>query len=92
MRPSWPAGLRRHHPGAPGGPGPRRALPVDLLTVPPGAAWDEGSDWPPVSRERAAAMTNLAGMVQARAARAGQRERPARRRGGQAGAAGPERS
>jgi hypothetical protein len=36
-------------------------------------------------------MTNLAGMVQAQAARAGQRERPARRRGGQAGAAAPGR-
>jgi ribosomal protein L4 len=39
-------------------------------------------------------MTNLAGMAQAQAqaARAGQRERPALRPGGQAGAAGPERS
>jgi hypothetical protein len=37
-------------------------------------------------------MANLAGMVQAQAARAGQRERPALRRGGQAGAAGPARS
>jgi hypothetical protein len=34
-------------------------------------------------------MTNLAGMAQA--ARAGQRERPPLRRGGQAGAAGPAR-
>ena len=37
-------------------------------------------------------MTNLAGMVQAQAARAGHWERPALRAGGQAGAAGPERS
>ena len=37
-------------------------------------------------------MTNLAGMVQAQAAQAGQQERPALRRGGQAGAAGPARS
>jgi hypothetical protein len=35
-------------------------------------------------------MTNLAGMAQA--ARAGHWERPALRPGGQAGAAGPERS
>jgi len=37
-------------------------------------------------------MTNLAGIVQAQAARAEQRERPALRQGGQAGAARRERS
>ena len=34
-------------------------------------------------------MTNLAGMAQAQAARAGQRKRPALRPGSQAGPAGP---
>jgi len=58
--------------------------------VPPGAAWDEGSELAAGLKGEEPAMTHLARMVQA--LRAGHWERPALRPGGQAGAAGPERS